>query len=346
MTHIAFPSINQYRQIIKNVRKSADYHRVPYPTIDYELTVKIHGTNGGIVRPVNGDAQSIYFQSRERLVTIESDNAGFAFFGETNREILNEIFEKIKEETGAETGNIQIYGEWFGGNSQKSVGVNLVPKTFCVFGIRISDTAESSNWEPKGTFLNVFGDKLYAGNRIYTKYDFPHWYVSVDFNRPELSQNKFIELCSAVETDCPVARYFNPEATVELIGEGVVATPIFETSVGFDYRSNVLKVKGEKHSVSKVKTLAVLDPEKMTSLNSFIEYAVTDNRLTQGLEKMRELQHPIDMTSTGHFIKWVMADVMKEELDTMIASLIEPKDINGPVAKKAKEFWTMAVDAE
>ncbi len=89
MNHISFPSINQYRQIVKNVRSAADYFKAPVPKVKYEFSVKIHGSNAGIVRPVNGNASDIYFQSRERLLSIESDNAGFCFFGEANREVFN-----------------------------------------------------------------------------------------------------------------------------------------------------------------------------------------------------------------------------------------------------------------
>ena len=97
--------------------------------------------------------------------------------------------------------------------------------------------------------------------------------------------------------------------------------------------------------MSKVKTTAMLDPEKVTSQTEFVEKTLTVNRLNQGLEKMKELGHPIDMTSTGHFIRWVMADIFKEEADTMFASLIEPKDVNGIIATRAKKFWTEKVNA-
>jgi hypothetical protein len=248
--------------------------------------------------------------------------------------------------TGHTEGNVQIYGEWFGGNIQSGVGVNGLTKTFMVFGIRVSDDAESISWEPGETFARVFGEKKYAEHNIYTKYDFPTHYVTVDFERPELSQNTFVELCTEVENDCPVARYFKPDAPVgSLIGEGVVITPIQTEDIGFDVRSNIAKIKGEKHSVSKVKTTATLDPEKMASKQEFVDKALTENRLKQGLEKMKELGHPLDMTSTGHFIKWVVSDIFREEADTMVASLIEPKDVNGIIATTAKKFWIDQVNS-
>jgi hypothetical protein len=339
MEHISFPSINQYRQVVKNIRSRADYHGVPYPKVKYEVTVKIHGSNAGICRPVNGSAGDIYFQSRERLITIESDNAGFAAFGEGNRELLNNYIDKIVEEAGVTAGVVQIFGEWFGGNIQKGVGVNGLDKMLCIFGVRISDSAESREWASKDLIRKVFGTLQSSIVRIYTKYDFPHWEVEVDFDRPELSQNRFVELCNMVEKDCPVARFFKPDAAEELIGEGVVIVPIIEEGTPDFVKGNTAKIKGEKHSVSKVKTTATLDPEKMTSHREFVEKTLTENRMRQGVDKMRELGHPMDITSTGLYVRWILNDIIKEESDTMVASLIEPKDISKEISIKARNFW-------
>ena len=90
---------------------------------------------------------------------------------------------------------------------------------------------------------------------------------------------------------------------------------------------------------SKVRTTAMVDVEKAKSAADFVEYAVTENRLKQMYDKMSELGHPIDQTQTGTYIKLVQADVFKEEIDTMVASLLEAKDVGGLIARRAKDFW-------
>ena len=90
---------------------------------------------------------------------------------------------------------------------------------------------------------------------------------------------------------------------------------------------------------SKVRTTAMVDVEKAKSAADFVDYAVTENRLKQMFDKMIELGHPIDQTQTGTFIKLVQADVFKEEIDTMVASLLEAKDVGGLIARRAKDFW-------
>ena len=347
MEHISFPSINQYRQVVKNVRSSADYHGVPYPKVKYEVSVKIHGSNAGICRPVNGDVADIYFQSRERVLSIESDNAGFCFFGEANREYFNQIIDNIVKTTNVTEGVVQIFGEWFGGNIQKGVGVSGLDKMLCVFGVRISNDAESRQWESKELIQKIFGIAINTNSRIYTKYDFPTWVLEIDFDRPELVQNQIVELTERVEHDCPVARLFKASAEVgTLVGEGVVGVPIIEADTPSFVAGNTFKSKGELHSVSKVKTTAKLDPEKMTSQHEFVEKTLTENRMNQFVEKMRELGHPMDITSTGLYIKAISSDIFREEADTMVASLIEPKDVMGIIATTAKKFWFETLNKE
>ena len=90
---------------------------------------------------------------------------------------------------------------------------------------------------------------------------------------------------------------------------------------------------------SKVKTTAMVDVEKAKSAADFVDYAVTDNRLKQMFDKMDELGHPKDQTQTGTYIKLVQADVLKEESDVMVASLLEVRDVAGLIARRAKDFW-------
>lgn len=90
---------------------------------------------------------------------------------------------------------------------------------------------------------------------------------------------------------------------------------------------------------SKVRTTAMVDVEKAKSAADFVDYAVTENRLKQMFDKMIELGHPIDQTQTGTFIKLVQADVLKEESDVMVASLLEVRDVAGGIAKRAKNYW-------
>ena len=340
MTHISFPSINQFRQVVKGVCGSAQYHDVAVPTIQYEGTVKSHGTNGGIIRPAYTSADKIYFQSRERILSIESDNAAFAFTQEGNREFWNNIFNRIELLINpAAEDSVQIYGEWAGGSIQKGVGVSGLPKMFIIFGVRISKNAESSDWLDSTAFAAIFDADKEARKalNVYTKYDFPTFYVDIDFNRPDIAQSIISDLTLQVETECPVARYFRKEDS-DLVGEGLVFTPV-KKDLPFSVADKVFKSKGIKHSVSKVKTIGAVDTEKMESLHQFIDYAVTENRLLQGLEKMEETGVELTPENTGVFLRWILNDIIKEEIDTMRDSNLTPKDVTSKIANVARQFW-------
>lgn len=297
-----------------------------------------HNSNGGIIRKVGGTAEDIYFQSRERVLSIESDNAGFCFWGHSIRNELSEMFDRIEKACPGKTGYVQVFGEWAGGSIQKGVGVTGLDKFFMVFGIRISEDAECTTWEPKVVYDEVFKFEIHPS--IYDKYFFKTWKLEIDFNNPALMQNELVRITDEVEKDCPMARYFKPNAEMgSLIGEGVVWVVEEGQDCGFDVSSVMFKVKGAAHSVSKVKTVASVDVEKVKSIADFVEYAVTENRLEQMFQKAQELQLEMSTKSTGAFLRLVSADVIKEELDTMVASQIEPKDIGGQVATKSREFW-------
>ncbi len=81
-----FPSIEQFRSVVKQVKDTSSYvgqdeegkpifdYTRKLPTITFTGTVKLHGTNAGIVKYSDGRLE---FQSRERVLTLDYDNAGF-----------------------------------------------------------------------------------------------------------------------------------------------------------------------------------------------------------------------------------------------------------------------------
>jgi predicted restriction endonuclease len=93
-------------------------------------------------------------------------------------------------------------------------------------------------------------------------------------------------------------------------------------------------VKGEKHSSSKVKKLASVDVEKLNSIKDFVDYAVTESRLEQGLGEIG-----LDMKKTGEFLKWIKQDVFKEESDTLKENNLEMKDIGKELSNKARKWY-------
>lgn len=331
-----FPSINQFRNVVSTVRHQAQYkgqdaegnpimdRAAKAPTLTFEGTVKLHGTNAAIVFSPEGTT----FQSRERVLTREADNAGFMAHMEQHLDTLQELNMYIATMYKVEdSATIILYGEWCGGNIQKGVAICGLPKMFVIFALKIND-----EWKPLLPHLSDTFASIACVNK------FTSFYISINFEHPELAQKQLAALTEEVEACCPVGKALG----VEGVGEGIVWRCVSDPSHKYWF-----KVKGEKHSASKVKTLAAVDIEQVTQINDFVAMAVTEARLEQGLHNLvNEQLKPFAMTSMGDFIRWVHADVLKEEADTLQASGIEYKKLGSPIALVAKRWFTAKLDED
>jgi hypothetical protein len=312
-----YPSIEQFRNVIRAVKAIHDFkgkdeegkaiysHTDNYPTLKFEGTVKLHGTNAGIVKYSDG---RIEFQSRERVLSLNDDNAGF--MGTLCNKNLDSLFSLPFDDYTA------IYGEWCGGSIQKGVAINGVPKMFVIFGVMIDDCWVDFNENLKDN-----------ENSIYNIYQFPTYEIDIDFNSPEYSQNKLIEMTISVEESCPVGKFFGKDG----VGEGIVFTCTTNKELKF-------KSKGEKHSASKVKVLNPIDTELMETINEFVDSVVSENRLNQGISYFKESNIEVDSKNTGQFLGWVVNDVLKEEKDTLDKSGLDEKRVKNAITTKAR-IW-------
>jgi len=318
-----YGSTEQFRSIIREVKTKHDYqgkdengeaifqHLTNYPILDFRGTVKLHGTNASIVKYKDG---SINYQSRERVLSLEQDNAGF-MMAMMNKD-LDFLFNNIMF-----SDYCAIYGEWCGGNIQKGVALNGLEKMFVVFAIKADD-----EW------IDLWSDLQDNEQGIYNILQFKTFDVKIDFNNPELVQNKLIEDTLTVEEECPVGKYFG----VSGVGEGIVYSCVSDSSLKF-------KSKGEKHSVSKVKVLNSIDVEELNSIKEFVEAVVTDNRLQQGMDYLKEMNIEVSPKNTGEFLGWVVRDVLKEETDTIVANQLDMKKLKSAIVTKARIHYLNSI---
>ena len=101
--HVTFPDIAQFRSAVHNVKHKTSYqgkdalgniihdYTTPNPVLSYEGTVKLHGTNASIIY----DGSEMWVQSRENIIEVGKDNAGFAMWVQANKEILLDVFRAI-----------------------------------------------------------------------------------------------------------------------------------------------------------------------------------------------------------------------------------------------------------
>ncbi|CAK5228130.1 unnamed protein product [Aphanomyces euteiches] len=346
---IPFPSIEQFRHVIAAVAYHAQYvgrdednkpiHDTtkPLPVLTFHGSVKLHGSNTGIVFHAYSPAE-IQFQSRSRILSVKDDYEGFANHMTRHLDCLVELKQAIAESVGPDSTadqTIAVFGEWCGGNIQKGVALAQLPKMFVMFGVLVGE-----RWLDMTLLRSV----EFEAARIFHVHRFGEWAITIDFNAPKESQPELEQLTALIEEECPAGKHFG----ISGVGEGIVwkcVTP------GFTGPRFWFKTKGERHAMpdpslkgAKVpKQAAPVDPELVHSIQAFIDLAVSDARLEQGLSVLKERGIEITIKSMGEFIKWVQQDVAKEETDTMAANGLEFKTLAGPIAAIAREWYKKAL---
>lgn len=328
MTHISWPDIKQYREVIHNVKCRARYvgrdsnedpiydESLPLPTLQFEGTVKLHGSNAAI--GYNRHTNNLWFQSRERIISIGDDNAGFCYFWKINQDNGLNVQELFNKFDGNE---IVIFGEWCGGSIQKGVALNKLSKMFVVFGVLVDNEYKE--------YTNI----SYPQFNIHNIKEIPTYSITIDFNAPESCQEKLAILTKNVELECPWGKKFNIVGT----GEGIVwrcTTPEYDSSKFW------FKTKGEKHQVTKTSTPVPIDVEKVNGINQFVDITVTEPRCRQSITKLYEAGHKhVTRELLGDFIKWIVNDIVKEESDTLKAANLTIKDVSGTISKRARDWF-------
>ena len=359
---IKYPSISQFRQIVKEITERAcfigldeegkamfDYLK-PKPVVTFTATEKVHGTNASVCY---SEPDGIWCQSREHVITIEKDNMGFAWFIEQNKETVISIIKQLAKENNIDlnTHIISLYGEYAGGNIQKNSALTNSDKCFIIFEhFKVSpieqqedsETIEKAKWF-KTISYSDFGvpepDIKWAdspANKIYNIMNFDTWTFTIDFNQPERSQNDLIALVQdIIEPQSPLGKKFGHDANV---GEGIVISHLTE-----DGSLIQAKVKGEAHAKSsgKVKTLKPVDTEKLDKIDKCIEEICHDWRFAQGLREVFGVDYKktIDRKRIGEYLKWCCNDTLKEESSIIQEYGFEPKDVMGKVQQKAKDYF-------
>jgi hypothetical protein len=120
------------------------------------------------------------------------------------------------------------------------------------------------------------------------------------------------------------------------IGEGLV---FIIDHPDYNRSSFKFKAKGEKHSSSKVKKVANVDIEKYESIKELVDCVLSENRLEQGIRVMVENNTPIEMSNIPTYLNWCKNDVFKEEMDTIVESGLEPKDLVSEICNRARKFY-------
>ena len=336
MGHVPFPSIEKFanmRQQLPFVFGSA----AP-AELTFTGTVKLHGTHADLC--VLGEpVPSLHVQSRNRVLTLESDNDGCARWFHEREPHVREMLGRVGAALGAR--EFVLAGEFCGRGIQSKVALCGLPRMFVAFAARALG-ADGGAWAPLAAIAAVCDGLEEHG--LYCIARFPTYSLQLDLRaaaEPEAAEaaeaaeasgaaeaseasgaseaaeaalRRADELTDAVDRECPFARQLG----VIGAGEGIVWT--------CDQRPGNarlwFKTKGRAHAAPRQPRQPRQAAEAAESIGALAADLVTERRLEQGLEYLREMGISTDApASTGAFARWVTDDACREEREEIAAEV-------------------------
>lgn len=322
--------ITLFQELIKKVNRISDfrgfddndepiYEHTVRPTINFKGLVKLHGTNMGIsYSPSTG----IIAQKKREI--IEKDhlrgNYGINVFVQVNKKReLTELISSLWEKNCSGDDIITIFGEWAGKGVQTGVGISKHDKAFYIFDCRIFDPINGVYRYLDISDLEINIDGVYNLN------DFETYSIDIDFDNLEPSQETLIKITNEIEENCPVAHKLGEGG----IGEGAVWVGNYEGT------RLVFKTKGKLHAGIKTEKLVNISTEVLESIDDFVEYACTINRIEQAIQET-DSKNKSDMPK---LIKWISTDIITEENSAMVENNLDWKQVSGKVNNKVREYF-------
>ncbi len=339
---IKYNKIGDFKKVIRSIKDQAKYDGIArLPTIEFDGTEKIHGTNAAVCY---SHSDGFWVQSRERVLTIAEDNLGCAYAAYKHENEWTTLLLDLAKSHNVDLDNeiLTIYYEWAGGSIQKKSALTGLDKRSIIFAhAKVSPLLPDpkivkSEHQPAYWVDTVDDDGNYIMNaeaEIYNVLAYTTWRIEINFNNPEASVNDLNKTLHDNESNSPIGKYMGIENNVL---EGMVWT-------GRNTDGTLLKfkVKGEKHTVSKVRTLKPVDDVKEQAKNDLIKLVCNPSRLEQGWQLIfganNEKKRP-EKTDIPDFLRWVINDIMDEHVDDYFEANIEPKELNGKISTVAR-IW-------
>ena len=312
---VTWGSIELLHNVARTLRYLKERQGDPLPSVSYRAKVKLHGTNASVQRT----ATAVTPQSRSRVLTLQSDNKGFARWVRANET----YFETLQP-------GVTVFGEWCGPGVEKGVAISkLDRKVLAVFALQIG-TGD-------GATLVVDPERIDALLPTHPDIHVVPWLgsaMTLDYSTDMSSQVERInEMVAEVEREDP---WVKDVFDVSGFGEGLVLYPV--APVDRDrFFLLAFKAKGEKHRTAATKKPAQISPEVARDVRAFVDLVVTEARLQQGVTEA--CAGELDMRQMGAFIRWVSADTQKESIAELEASGLTWKQVGKGVSERARNWY-------
>ncbi len=234
------------------------------------------------------------------------------------------MFCKLNPETPIDPAHPFILAcEFIGKGIQKGVAIAQLDKRLVILTASINGT-----WLPD----EPYADLVAEDRGVYHVTRGGVWHIDLELQQPGRTEEEMQGLVAAVERECPFAKTFGVKGT----GEGIV-WKVADT-LRFQGPRYWCKTKGEKHTVSHTDKVdgRLGDKEKLAA---FADAVVTQARLEQGWAYLEEPGAPRDVSSTGAFVKWLVADCVKEEREEIKEKGVDVNKLRGAIAGKGSVWF-------
>jgi len=341
---ITYGSIDQFRNIIKPVVDHAQHsgggtydRSTKLPTLEVIATEKIHGTNASVCY---SDLDGFWVQSRNNIITPEKDNVSCAATAHRDVAAWMRIIRTLAGYNGINLSDhiITVFFEWAGGSIQKNSACTGLDKQAIIlphFKVTPIDEEDTPYWLETNypVDYNLLKGVDSPEHNIFNITNSATWKFKIDFEYPSLAIKPMLKVVRELEAS---SKYGELRDVKGNIGEGLVCAFFY---YGTLYR---FKVKGDKHTATKIKKLNPVDETKVILVTYFSTIVTTASRLEQAWQTTfgigDEMAEP-DIKKTGNFIRYVIADVHKEEYDHLSFLGLKPKDVNPSITNIAREWF-------
>lgn len=351
--HLPFRHIGSFHNVSKWAHKTLTSNAPEslkqslQDTIRYIGTVKLHGTSFQV------QCHRGYFvpQSRNQALVGDSGHYGSVDWLQDLRviEAIREVEQDIRLRFNLhEDTPLILCGEWCGGNVQKKVALQELPKQWVLFQAAVPNLNHIPGHDSPLTYLHHTAIQPFGGRykdrdvALFSIKDVSTWSLDICWSSTEsvnAAIQKVNEWTLAVEQECPWAA--QSHYGVHGIGEGIVWVP--EGPELLNVTELCFKSKGHEHKRHNKPVLkqdpARLNPERLSSVQQFVEFAMSPDRLEQGLEVMCANGVALELKNIKVFLDWVSADVRRECADELEASGLSWKDVEKIVTRNSAVFF-------
>ena len=319
-----YPKIRKLSDLIHRIKQKTP-DRTKIPIIG---SIKLHGAHVDLVF----FADAFRIQSRNVLeLTPSNDLHGVEAFMSPIHESIVQLRMKILQRYNQLNPNnvidldlpIIIAGEWCGMGIQKKMAISKLPRFFVIISIRVN-----GSWVPEQDYADISDEQ----NRIYNIGKVGFYELVVNMENIDTSEAEIQNLVTKVERQCPFGQALGAEGR----GEGIVWKAVGH----FEDPEMWFKYKGDSQAVShswKLDATAATSDNRVRE-ESFAKTVVTEPRMQQGWDYLRETGVRREKAAMGAFLAWVTNNIFEEEKREM-AEMGFSKAKLRPVIKAIARPW-------